>query len=70
MTMRKRIANPANGRMTERVRAVNPRKSPESRRWNADEFSMDLRRKRKEERRRRKKRFSVPNHSGYTRSIG
>ncbi len=57
-------ASPAKRRMTERVRAVRPRKMPESRKLRVVGFSLDLRRKKKEVRSRRKKGFSVPRPRG------
>src|ERR1041384_859269 len=59
-----KIANPTKGRMTERVRAVKPRKKPERRKKGVTGFSMEERRKKKEVRRRMKNGFSVPRPSG------
>src|SRR5687767_1096276 len=59
-----RIASPANGRMTDRVSAVSPRKKPAKRKLRGVGWLIVLRRKKKEASSRTKKGFSVPKPRG------
>src|SRR5512141_380504 len=65
-----RTTTPANGRMTERVSAVNPRKNPASRKLAVVGVSMVKKRNRNDVSSRTKNGFSVPRPRGYTRSMG